>query len=111
MFIRGKFFEFIEDTAIPLVVEAPSKSAVGCACGSGIPVQAVTIEGEPVTLVALPPLMEQFRDAGKLPSPEVAQELLVQVALYNPIAPEDTPAYLEALASEYAAFCSEREAA
>ena len=103
--------EFIDNAAIPLVVEAPANSAVGCACGSGIPVQVVTIEGKPVTLIALPPLMEQFRDAGKLPSPEVAQELLVQVALYNPVPPEDTPAYLEALAGEYAAFCGQLETA
>jgi hypothetical protein len=103
--------EFIEDASIPLVVEAPPNSAVGCACGSGIPVQAIMIAGKPVTLIALPPLMEQFHDAGNFPSPEVTQELLAQVALYNPVPAGQEPAYLEALAREYAAFCDQLETA
>lgn len=103
--------EFIEDASIPLAAASPPNSAAGCACGSGIPVQVVTIAGKPVTLVALPPLMEQFRAAGKLPSPQVIEELLDQVALYNPVPPDDRPAYLEALAREYAAFCGQLEAA
>jgi hypothetical protein len=87
----------------------PSKPAVGCACAAGIPVQTVSINGRPVTLVALPPLMEQFRDAGKTPSPEIAEELLEQVALYNPLPEGARAAYLEALSREYAAFCDRLE--
>ncbi len=103
--------EFMDDASTPQVGEAPTNSAAGCACGSGIPVKVIPIDGKPITLIALPPLMEQFRDAGKLPSPEVIQDLLAQVALYNPVPPDDAPAYLEALAGEYAAFCSYLEAA
>jgi len=87
----------------------PAEPAAGCACGSGIPVQTVTIDGRPVTLIALPPLLGQFHDAGKMPSLATARELLEQVALYNPIPTGQEPAYLEALASEYVAFCGQRE--
>jgi uncharacterized metal-binding protein len=103
--------EFITDDSIPLTVAPSPPPAAGCACGSGIPVQAVDVGGRQVMLVALPPLMAQFRDAGKTPSPSTAQELLAQVALYNPVPAGQEPAYQEALATEYAAFCGRAEAA
>ena len=89
----------------------PAKTAVGCACGTGLPVQSVAVAGKMVTLVALPPLLEQFRNAGKAPSAATAQELLDQVALYNPVPDGEQEAYLEALADEYAAFCGQLEVA
>jgi uncharacterized metal-binding protein len=100
--------EFIENEAVP---QAETDKTATCACGSGIPVQAVVIDGRPVTLVALPPLMAQFRDAGKMPSAATTQELLDQVALYNPVPARQEPAYLAALAAEYAAFCDQLETA
>jgi uncharacterized metal-binding protein len=89
----------------------PSKPAAGCACVTGIPVTQVHVDGKKVTLIALPPLMEQFQAAGKMPSPETTQELLTQVALYNTVPAGQEPAYLEALAHEYAAFCGQLEVA
>ena len=89
----------------------PSAPAAGCACGTGIPVQSLAISGRKVTLVALPPLMEQFRDAGKLPSSATAQELLAQVALYNQVPADEEAAYLAVLEREYAAFCRRPEIA
>lgn len=89
----------------------PANSAAGCACGSGIPVQTVLIDGKRVTLIALPPLMEQFRDAGKRPSPETSKEILTEVAVYNPVPAGQESAYLAALAAEYAAFCGQLETA
>ena len=41
-----------------------SPKVASCACGSGIPVQAVQVNGEEVTLIALPALFEQFQKAG-----------------------------------------------
>ena len=102
--------EFIEDEPANGHSQ-PDKPAAGCACGTGIPVQAVTIDGKKVTLIALTPLMEQFRDAGKLPSPATTQELLAQVALYNPVPDGEDVAYLETLSYEYAAFCGRMEMA
>jgi hypothetical protein len=99
---------FIEDEPGNSAAQ-PARSAAGCACGSGIPVQTLLINSQPVTLIALPPLMEQFRDAGKTPSPETYQELLIQVALYNPVPAGQEAAYREALAREYAAFCGQPE--
>jgi len=102
--------EFIDADPIPLSVVPAAKTTAGCACGSGIPVQTVAVAGKPVTLVALPPLMEQWRDAGKTPSPETIRELLEQVALYNPIPDGQQDAYLAALTRAYATFCGQLEA-
>jgi uncharacterized metal-binding protein len=80
---------------------------VGCACGSGIPVQTVAVDGRPVPLAALPLIFEQLRGAGKAPGDEATRELLATVKIYN-----DVPAGMDeelavALAREYAAFCQQ----
>ena len=98
---------FIEDEK-PTEAEDSSNMA-SCACGSGIPIQTVSINGEPVTLIALPALFEQFQDAGKRPTDGTAGALLDQVKIYNPVPKELEAAYLEMLRQEYAAFCGEKE--
>ncbi len=91
---------------------APSPDApqAGCACGSTIPVQKVDVDGRTVSLVALPLIFEQFRDAGKTPGTDAAHELLGMVKVYNDVPVGTDEAYLAALAREYAAFCGEQEA-
>lgn len=96
---------FSESEAAP-EAEAQEPVEATCACGSGIPVRKVTIDGRTVTVVALPVLMQQFRDAGKAPGEATARELLDAAKLYNPVPAEDVPAYTAALAREYAAFCA-----
>ena len=55
---------------------------MGCSCGSGIPVQTVSIEGRPVELLALPLIFSNFRERGREPD-VVADELLANVEIYN----------------------------
>jgi uncharacterized metal-binding protein len=98
---------FLEDE-IPLEARDSSTTAT-CACGSGIPVQTVSIGGESVTLIALPALFEQFREAGRRPTTETAAALLDQVKIYNSVDKELEAAYLAVLQREYAAFCGEKE--
>jgi uncharacterized metal-binding protein len=80
-----------------------------CACGSGIPIQEVTVNGRPVTLIALPLLFEQFQQTGKGPSAAVAGELLEQVKIYNPVPGDQEMVYLEMIGREYARFCDQKE--
>ena len=47
-----------------------------CSCGSGIPIQKVMINGQAVTLIALPVILQQFKEAGKVPGTETITELL-----------------------------------
>jgi hypothetical protein len=76
-----------------------------CSCGSGIPAQALRVAGREVTLIALPLIFAQFREAGKLPSDTTKAELMQAVRIYNLIPDEGESAYARAVTEEYAAFC------
>ncbi|MGB3717168.1 MAG: putative zinc-binding protein [Candidatus Promineifilaceae bacterium] len=99
--------DFLEDEN-PAEGGDSSKTAT-CACGSGIPIQTVTIGGDEVTLIALPALFEQFQEAGKQPTAETDSALLEQVKIYNLVPDELEAAYLKMLQQEYAVFCAEKE--
>jgi uncharacterized metal-binding protein len=80
-----------------------------CSCGSGIPVQVVSVEGQQVTIIALPLIFEQMQAAGKLPSEAVAHELFETVKVYNPIPDGLESSYIAMILREYAAYCHEKE--
>jgi uncharacterized metal-binding protein len=89
--------------------EAQESVVATCSCGSGIPVQKLVIDGRTVTLIALPLIFGQFRDASKLPSNGTARELLETVKIYNPVPAGEEEAYAVTLLREYAAFCEKQE--
>ncbi len=92
--------------------EAPAAPvAATCSCGSGIPLQKVVIDGRTVTLIGLPLIFEQLREAGKAPSDHLARELLETVRIYNPIPAGEDETYAMTLLREYAAFCGDKEPA
>jgi uncharacterized metal-binding protein len=97
----------VEETGVP-VVQEPVQAT--CSCGSGIPIQDVIVNGQTVTLIALPLIFQQLREAGKPASPDTAKELLDEVKIYNPIPTGEDEAYAAVLSHEYALFC-EKEGA
>jgi uncharacterized metal-binding protein len=90
----------------PDLTEAVESTVAACACGSGIPVQKVRVNGETVSLIALPLIFEQFREAGKLPDADLVGEILETVKVYNPIPAEEETAYGAVILREYEAFCA-----
>lgn len=97
---------------IPLqVVEQPEPVEATCSCGSGIPMRKIVIEGQEVSLIALPLIFEQFLEANKMPCDDTAHALLETVKIYNSVPPEDEQAYASTLLREYATFCAEKEPA
>jgi len=92
-------------------VSAEAPPQAGCACGSGIPVAKVDVDGRTVSLAALPLIFEQFREAGKAPGAEVTQELLATVKVYNDVPAGADEAYRAVLAREYAVFLDHERAA
>jgi uncharacterized metal-binding protein len=86
---------------LPAAEEQPAQGAV-CSCISDIPVQTVSINGRPITLIALPVIFEQFREAGKQPSNDTAGGLLEHVKIYNTVPEELESAYRLMLRQEYA---------
>lgn len=99
-----------EIIATEKIKEAQEPVQATCSCGSGIPVQKVTIDGQEVSLVALPLIFEQMREAGKPASQGITRELLETVKVYNPIPPGAEEAYTAAILDEYSAYCSKKEA-
>lgn len=87
---------------VPLTVQQPTPAS--CACGSGIPVQTIAVNGETVTLVALPLILAQFHEEGKRPSAETTHELLQATQIYNPIPTDQAELYAHALEEEYARY-------
>ncbi len=81
-----------------------------CSCGSGIPVQEVAINGQMVTLIALPIIFQHFHENGKAASQDTTRDLLEAVKIYNPIPPGAEEAYAAALEQEYSAFLNKQGA-
>ncbi|MGB3717727.1 MAG: putative zinc-binding protein [Candidatus Promineifilaceae bacterium] len=99
--------DFIEDEKAEEAEES-SKTAT-CACGSGIPIQSIAINGQSVTLVGLPLIFEQFQTAGKAPNKGVAGEMLETIKIYNPIPATEEDDYTEAILREYRTLWEEKE--
>ena len=97
----------VEETGLPVVQTSVQAT---CSCGSGIPVQDVFVNGQKVTLIALPLIFQQLHDSGKQASQDATLDLLEAVKIYNPIPYGEDEAYAASLAREYAAFCKQQGA-
>ncbi len=98
------------ETILPGSGDAPEEEkAATCSCGSGIPVQDILVNGQKVTLIALPLIFQQLREAGKPPSEAMSKELLETVRTYNPIPAGEEEQYRSVLLQEYAEFCRKED--
>jgi uncharacterized metal-binding protein len=92
------------------VGEAPAEEVTPveatCSCGSGLPVQKVNLDGQGVTLIALPAIFQQLRAQGKVPGEDVTRELLDMVKIYNAVPAEQEARYRAMLDREYTAYCA-----
>lgn len=80
-----------------------------CSCGSGIPVLTMSVGDRRETLIAVPTIFDQFYERGKRPHLSgVADELLQNTRLYNPIPDGETSAYRVALLREFESYCRKR---
>jgi uncharacterized metal-binding protein len=88
---------------VSITAQPKQPKAVECSCGSGIPVQTVSIEGQPVEVLALPLIFSNLRGRGR--SPEVvADELMSNVEIYNAVPADSKVAYRTAILREYTAY-------
>jgi uncharacterized metal-binding protein len=95
--------KFVGETKVEETTEPVEAT---CLCGSGIPAQKVNVDGQSVTLIALPTIFQQFREAGKLPGGSVTRELLETVKVYNLVPLEQEASYMAMLEQEYMVFCA-----
>ncbi len=102
--------------------ETPAKvSSAGCACGSGIPVTRVQVNGRAVEIMALDPILEmaynQGLRAGLARSEDRPEQgvvappaqLMDTVRLYNTFPVEDDAYYAEAVRIAWHSFCAAKE--
>lgn len=90
--------------------EEPKEEVVAtCACGSGIPIQKITVDGREMTLVALPLIFQNFRDSKKAPSEAIAREIMEMVKVYNEIEPAEEAAIFQTVYREYVAYCQKHK--
>jgi uncharacterized metal-binding protein len=90
--------------------ESPEEVQATCTCGSGIPIQTLSIDGSSVTLVGLPLIFENMHSAGKDHQPGFETELMDTVRIYNPIPEESEASYKAAILEAYAAYREKMEA-
>lgn len=67
--------------------QANNENVATCSCGSGVPVQKVQINGQEMTIVALPLIFNNLTQSGKVPGSDAAHEIMAQVKIYNAIDP------------------------
>jgi uncharacterized metal-binding protein len=103
--------------------ETPAKvSSAGCACGSGIPVTRVQVNGRAVEIMALEPILEMAygqvlarSEIGNHPGGTgqselpVPAQLMDTVRLYNTFPAEDDVYYAEAVRIAWHSFCAAKE--
>jgi uncharacterized metal-binding protein len=95
---EGKFFS----------EPAQEEGVATCACGSGIPVQKVLINGQEMTLVALPLIFQNLFQLGKKPGNEVAQEIMEMVKIYNAVDPAINAEVKAAVLEAYVRYCRQQ---
>jgi uncharacterized metal-binding protein len=99
----------IEDENLDEESVKSSNEPAACACGSGIPIQKISINGENVTIVGLPIIFEQMREANKLPDETVVSEILETVKIYNAVPVEEEKFYAQAIQKAYIEYLNKGE--
>jgi hypothetical protein len=100
----------------------PAISNAACACGSGIPVTTVQVNGHTVQLMALDAIFDMAYGQGlRAPMPRHAEaaaaeasppaQLLDTMILYNPIPPGEETLYTQAVALAWQSYCAGKEQA
>lgn len=95
---------------IDLVPAPKVTSEAACACGSGIPVTTVEVEGQIVQFMALNAIFDQAYAQGLRASAGVPPQLLETVRLYNPVPAGQEALYAAALTLAWTEYGTRRDA-
>jgi uncharacterized metal-binding protein len=95
---QGQFAQPESQTAPKEEVEAT------CACGSGIPIQKINVNGKEMTLIALPLIFQTFQEGHKSPSEVVVTEMMDMLKIYNEIEQSEEMAVTQVIDQEYQAY-------
>lgn len=90
---------------------AQEEGVATCSCGSGIPIQKVLVNGQEMSLVALPLIFQNLFQLGKTPPSgnDLANEIMAMVKIYNAV-DSAVEADVKAVVLEaYAGYCRNQE--
>ena len=110
----GRLVDQLLRTKPPVDVEkddrsvAPTPPGAACSCGSGIPVRKLTISGREIQIAALPLIYESWRNSGRMPDSGISSEMLQTMKIYHPIPDNEEETWRQAIALDYALYCSEK---
>lgn len=80
-----------------------------CTCKGPRPTLVDIGDGRLVGLIGLPEILERFRAQGRAASPELAEELLAAIKVYNNyVADSVAELYKRVLLREYETYCDKR---
>lgn len=105
---EGEFVEADVSSETPAENAEKTQEAT-CACGSGVPVKIVSVNGRQVTLVALPLIFQQFYADGKMPGATTADALLAEIKIYNSVPSGEEPMLRWALLQEYIEYFQQQK--
>ncbi len=109
--VLGKAGRTQADVEVASQTRAEEQHEVTCACGSGVAVTRLTINGQAVELVALPLIFRHFRETGRGQGEDAKRDLFEAVKIYNAVPVEGEVSYREAVLKAYAAFCEKEGSA
>jgi hypothetical protein len=95
--------------AVPAAEAAVSTSA--CACGSGIPVTTVVVNGQTIQIMALEPILALTYGQGLRAGDPISGQIMATVRVYNAVPADDEAAWDQAVGVAWQDFCASKEAA
>lgn len=94
---------------LDLVEATPAVSTSGCACGSGIPVTTVNVDGNAVQLMALEPVLDKAYEQGLRANGALPDQILQTVQVYNQVPAGAEALYAQAIEIAWREHCAKRE--
>jgi uncharacterized metal-binding protein len=88
---------------------AQEEGVATCSCGSGIPIQKAQVNGQEMTLVALPLIFQNIFQQGKAPGNDVTNEIMDMVKIYNAVDPAVEADVTAVVLEAYAGYCRQQE--
>jgi hypothetical protein len=83
-------------------------STSACACGSGIPVTTVEVDGQTIQIMALAPILELAHGQGLRAGQGAPEQIMATVRVYNEIPPGEDARWEQAVGLAWQAFCDEQ---
>jgi hypothetical protein len=89
---------------------AAAVSTSACACGSGIPVTTVEVNGQTIQIMALAPILELAHGQGLRAGQDLPEQIMATVRVYNEIPAGEEARWEQAVGLAWQAFCDEKAA-